>query len=189
MSSKELDALDLSRVRNLAADAIAAARKSGADAADAVAFTSFQRSASVQNGAVEDAEQSESTDIGLRVFVGARAALVKIGSPSGIAAAAAPQAIDAARAAGFTAFKVKIGFDAAADLQMLERLCADLQPGERLACDANQAWDLDAALAFIEAARHLPLMWLEEPIRADAPSQHWAQLAAQGDRSCDDTTG
>ena len=98
MSSKELDALDLSRVRNLAADAIAAARKSGADAADAVAFTSFQRSASVQNGAVEDAEQSESTDIGLRVFVGARAALVKIGSPSGIAAAA-ERAVAMARAA------------------------------------------------------------------------------------------
>jgi len=53
-----------------------AARKAGADHADALAVEGQSISVDVRNGALEQAERSESTDIGLRVFVGQRTAIV-----------------------------------------------------------------------------------------------------------------
>ena len=53
-----------------------AAEKAGADAADAKALRATSSSVDVRNGALEQAERSESIDIGLRVFVGQRTALV-----------------------------------------------------------------------------------------------------------------
>lgn len=99
---------------------------------------------------------------------------------SGIEVGRGVEAIPAARATGIAAFKLKIGFDAARDLAALRAAAATLGPGERLFVDANQAWGLDAALAFVEAARDLPLGWLEEPIRVDAPAADWARLAGAG---------
>lgn len=53
-----------------------AARKAGADAADAVAVESRSQSIGVRAGALEQAERSESVDVGLRVFIGTRQACV-----------------------------------------------------------------------------------------------------------------
>ncbi|SEQ00150.1 TldD/PmbA family protein [Thalassovita taeanensis] len=53
-----------------------AAQKAGADAADAMAVASTSISIDVRHGALEQAERSEGTDIGLRVFVGQRQANV-----------------------------------------------------------------------------------------------------------------
>ena len=53
-----------------------AAKKAGADEADALAVTATSQSIDVLNGALEHAERSEGTDIGLRVFVGQRQAVV-----------------------------------------------------------------------------------------------------------------
>ena len=50
--------------------AVAAAKKAGADAADALALASSDISTSIRNGAPESIEQAESSAIGLRVFVG-----------------------------------------------------------------------------------------------------------------------
>ncbi len=55
---------------------LSAARKAGADAADAMAVESRAQSIGVRAGALEQAERSESIDIGLRVFVGQRQACV-----------------------------------------------------------------------------------------------------------------
>ncbi len=55
---------------------IDAARKSGADAADAMAAEGSSLSIEVREGKLEHAERSEGTDLGLRVFVGKRQALV-----------------------------------------------------------------------------------------------------------------
>ena len=88
MSIETLDPLDLARLDDLAGEALAAARKAGADAADAVVVAGRSLSASVREGAIEEAEQSEATDIGLRVFVGTRSALVHVGAAVGLAAAA-----------------------------------------------------------------------------------------------------
>ena len=53
-----------------------AARKAGADHADALAVEGQSVSVDVLKGALEHAERSEGTDIGLRVFIGKRTAVV-----------------------------------------------------------------------------------------------------------------
>ena len=53
-----------------------AAKRAGADAADAIAVDGTSLSITVREGALEQAERSEGIDIGLRVFVGQRQACV-----------------------------------------------------------------------------------------------------------------
>ena len=53
-----------------------AAKAAGADQADAVAAQGTSVSIDVRNGALEHAERSEGVDIGLRVFIGQRSAIV-----------------------------------------------------------------------------------------------------------------
>lgn len=60
----------------LLSDLIEAARKAGADAADAVAFNAASVSVAWRLGKLEKLERSESCDLGLRVFVGKRQATV-----------------------------------------------------------------------------------------------------------------
>ncbi|WP_170578130.1 TldD/PmbA family protein [Ruegeria arenilitoris] len=53
-----------------------AARNAGADAADAIVIDGSSASVEVRSGALEHAERSEGTDLGLRVFLGQRQAIV-----------------------------------------------------------------------------------------------------------------
>jgi PmbA protein len=55
---------------------VKAARTAGADAADAVALRSMSLSVEVRDGAVEESERAEGDDLGLRVLVGRRQAVV-----------------------------------------------------------------------------------------------------------------
>ncbi len=55
---------------------IALARKAGASSADAIAVDGTSVSIDVRAGALEHAERSEGVDVGLRVFVGQRSAIV-----------------------------------------------------------------------------------------------------------------
>jgi PmbA protein len=55
---------------------ISAARRAGADAADALIVNSVSASVSYRLGKLEDVERAESSDLGLRVFVGQRVAFV-----------------------------------------------------------------------------------------------------------------
>src|SRR5580693_9722748 len=55
---------------------IAAAKRHGADAADALFVENISASVSYRLGKLEDVERSESSDLGLRVFVGNRVAFV-----------------------------------------------------------------------------------------------------------------
>ena len=57
-------------------DLVAAALKAGADAAEAATARRASLGVGVRNGALEDVEREESTDLGLRVFVGKRQATV-----------------------------------------------------------------------------------------------------------------
>jgi PmbA protein len=70
------DLLDQSALTDLADRLVAAARRAGADSADAVAVRSVSTGVEVREGAVEESERSESDDVGLRVFVGRRQAVV-----------------------------------------------------------------------------------------------------------------
>lgn len=65
-------------LEKLAQSLLSVALKSGADAADAVAVMSDDRSIEVRNGSLEHAESSEQTELGLRVLVGKRQAVVSI---------------------------------------------------------------------------------------------------------------
>lgn len=63
-------------LETLTTQLLAAARKAGADAADAIAISGTSVNIDVRAGALEQAERSEGVDLGLRVFIGQRSASV-----------------------------------------------------------------------------------------------------------------
>jgi PmbA protein len=81
---------DQSALVALAERLVAAARSSGADAADAVAMRSVSQGVDVRDGSVEESERSEANDMGLRVLVGKRQAVVSTNdlNPDGVQALA-----------------------------------------------------------------------------------------------------
>ncbi|MGC1356493.1 MAG: TldD/PmbA family protein [Xanthobacteraceae bacterium] len=97
MSSSLLDQSDL------AANAerlVTAARRAGADQADALAIRAVSLSVDVRDGAVEESQRSEGDDLGLRVLVGNRQAVVSTNDLKADAfAALAERAVAMARAA------------------------------------------------------------------------------------------
>jgi PmbA protein len=68
--------LDQSNLTQLAERLVAAARRAGADQADALAVRSVALSVEVRDGAVEESQRSEGDDLGLRVIVGHKQAVV-----------------------------------------------------------------------------------------------------------------
>src|ERR1700744_760406 len=68
-----------------------AAKKAGADAADALLVENVSASVSYRLGNLEDVERSESADLGLRVFLGSKVAFVSSTDFSADALAALPQ--------------------------------------------------------------------------------------------------
>jgi PmbA protein len=68
--------LDQSDLTDLAERLVAAARRAGADQADALAVRSISLSVDVRDGAVEESQRSEGDDLGLRVIVGRKQAVV-----------------------------------------------------------------------------------------------------------------
>ena len=97
MSSSLLDQSDL------AANAerlVAAARRAGADQADALAVRAVSLSVDVRDGAVEESQRAEGDDLGLRVLVGKRQAVVSTNDLKADGfAALAERAVAMARAA------------------------------------------------------------------------------------------
>ncbi|MEO1452670.1 MAG: metallopeptidase TldD-related protein [Pseudomonadota bacterium] len=65
-------------LESLAGAMLAAARSAGADAADAIVVDGTSVSISVLGGALESAERSEGIELGLRVLIGQRQALVSV---------------------------------------------------------------------------------------------------------------
>ncbi len=88
-----------------------------------------------------------------------------------------PETLAAARLAdGYRAFKVKVGFGAERDIANLHTL-RSLIGHLPLMVDANQGWDLPAAVSMARRMETFALAWLEEPLRADRPWPEWRQLA------------
>lgn len=98
--SDNSDLLDQSALSNLAQRLVEAAKRAGADAADAVAVRGVSHGVEVRDGKVEASERSEGDDVGLRVFVGRRQAVISTNDMSGDnAAVLAERAVAMARVA------------------------------------------------------------------------------------------
>src|SRR5262244_3265037 len=91
--------LDQSALTDLAERLVAAARRAGADAADALAVRSVSLAVEVREGAVEESERSEGDDVGLRAFVGRRQAVVSTNDVKADVSALAERAVAMAKAA------------------------------------------------------------------------------------------
>ncbi len=126
------------------------ARKAGADSADAMAVAGRSLSISTRAGALEQAERSETIEIGLRVFVGNRQACVSASDVSGrTRAQLAERAVAMAREAPEDRFagladpsQLTAGYDLASlDLvdTSADPLAADLQEDARRAEAAAMA--------------------------------------------------
>lgn len=83
-----------------------------------------------------------------------------------------------ALADGLAAFKLKVGFGEDEDRDAIADLRHNVGSDARIMVDANQAWELDRAVARIEAlAGVTDLFWIEEPISAEADPKSWRTLA------------
>jgi PmbA protein len=91
--------LDQSALTSLAERLVAAARRAGADAADAIAERGVSQSVEVRDGTVEETERSEGDNMGLRVLVGRRQAVVSTNDLVGDIDALAARAVAMARVA------------------------------------------------------------------------------------------
>ena len=95
--TETLDAVPAAASADLLDDVVRAALRAGADAAEAVSADRRARSIGVRNGKLEDVEREESRDLGLRVFIGKRQAMV---SASDLSAATRARLVE--RAGGYT---------------------------------------------------------------------------------------
>jgi len=92
--------LDQSDLTDLAERLVSAARRAGADQADAIAVRSVSLSVDVRDGDVEESQRSEGDDLGLRVIVGHKQAVVSTNDLKGDSFdALAERAVAMARAA------------------------------------------------------------------------------------------
>ena len=76
MSGHRISTEHPARLQTLAESLVAAARKAGAEQADALATGGQSISIDVRNGALEQADRAEGIEIGLRVLIGGRQACV-----------------------------------------------------------------------------------------------------------------
>ena len=92
--------LDQTALADVAERLVAAAKRAGADQADAVAVRGVSLSVEVRDGAVEESQRSEGDDLGLRVLVGKKQAVVSTNDLNGGGfAGLAERAVAMARAA------------------------------------------------------------------------------------------
>jgi len=84
----------------------------------------------------------------------------------------AKQALDA----GFDMIKLKVGLNLEDDLRRLQVVRDNIGYGVRIAVDANQRWDLGAAVAWTRAMAPYQPYWVEEPTSPDDVLAH-AEIA------------
>ncbi|WP_198007819.1 TldD/PmbA family protein [Afipia sp. 1NLS2] len=143
-SSSVSDLLDQSALTDIAQRLVEAAKKAGADAADAVAVRGVSQGVEIRDGRVEESERSEGDDVGLRVLVGKRQAVVSTNDISGDnVATLAARAVAMAKVAPEDAF---VGLADPAllakdfpNLDLLDRDVPSLDVLERRAHEAEEA--------------------------------------------------
>lgn len=142
--SDNSDLLDQSALSNLAQRLVEAARRAGADAADAVAVRGVSHGVEVRDGKVEASERSEGDDVGLRVFVGRRQAVISTNDMSGDnAAQLAERAVAMARVAPDDKYVGLADPELLAknfpDLDVLDPVVPEVGELERRAIEAEEA--------------------------------------------------
>src|SRR6185295_10531040 len=135
--------LDQSALTELAERLVQAAKRAGADAADAVAVRGVSVAVEVREGAVEESTRSEGDDVGLRVFVGRRQAVVSTNDIKADAAELAQRALAMAKVAPE---------DAYTGLADPQRLARDLPDLDLLDPDLPTVATLEERARQVEAA-------------------------------------
>ncbi|UDL91309.1 TldD/PmbA family protein [Mesorhizobium sp. PAMC28654] len=135
--------LDAAKLTDRVAALVEAAKRAGADAADAVAVRGRSTGVSVRLGKVEGTESSESEDVSLRVFVGNRVASVSA------TAASDPKAL-AERAVAMAKVSPEDPYQGLADPSLLAKRTPDLDLFDATEVSADRL--KDDALAAEEAA-------------------------------------
>jgi len=141
------DTADAARLTDRVAALVEAAKKAGADAADAVAVRGRSTSVSVRLGKVESTNASEGDDVSLRVFVGKRVASVS-------ATASSDPAALAERAVAMAKVSPEDPYQGLADASLLARTVRDLDLYDPTVVSADQL--RESALAAEEAALAVP---------------------------------
>ena len=141
------DSLESSKLADRVTALVEAARKAGADAADAVAVRGRSTGVSVRLGKVESTEASESDDISLRVFIGKRVASVS-------ATASSNPAELAERAVAMARVSPEDPYQGLADALRLVKQPRDLDLFDPTTVSAEQL--KEDALAAEEAAMAVP---------------------------------
>jgi PmbA protein len=137
------DSLDSEKLAGRVADLVEAARRAGADSADAVAVRSRSKGVSVRLGKVESTEASESDDISLRVFVGKRVASISA------TASSEPSSL-AERAVAMAKVSPEDPYQGLVDASLLSQGTVDLDVFDATELSADQL--REAALEAEEAA-------------------------------------
>jgi len=86
-----------------------------------------------------------------------------LGYPDGKLARLASQAVDD----GFRTIKIKVGLNIEDDLRRCQIARQAIGPKVALAVDANQRWDVGAAIAWLKQLASFDLAWVEEPTSPD----------------------
>ncbi|RLP22319.1 TldD/PmbA family protein [Mesorhizobium sp. YM1C-6-2] len=141
------DAADAARLTDQVAALVEAAKKAGADAADAVAVRGRSTSVSVRLGKVESTNSSEGDDVSLRVFVGRRVASVS-------ATASSDPAALAERAVAMAKVSPEDPYQGLADANLLAKTIRDLDLYDTTAVSADEL--RESALAAEAAALAVP---------------------------------
>lgn len=141
------DAADAARLTDRVAALVDAAKKAGADAADAVAVRGRSTSVSVRLGKVESTNSSEGDDVSLRVFVGKRVASVS-------ATASSDPATLAERAVAMAKVSPEDPYQGLADPKLLAKTVRDLDLYDSTVVSPDEL--RESALAAEEAALAVP---------------------------------
>jgi L-fuconate dehydratase len=75
---------------------------------------------------------------------------------------------------GFDLIKLKVGADLDADVRRMSLARDAVGAGVRIAVDANQRWDVDDAVAWVQALARFDPWWVEEPTSPDDVLGHAA---------------
>jgi len=160
-------------ILNTLTDLIAKAQAAGADAADAVSVSSISLSHARRLGSPEHVERSESTDTGLRVFVGKRQAIV---SSSDLSADSLGELVD--RAVAMARSVPEDLYCGLADPELLATAIADLDICDPVEPSADDLVDMAAKAE--DAARAVPGVTNSEGAEAGWGRSSFAMAASNG---------